>query len=225
MLSTDCWGRPAKLDVKYSNFDFLTVRLMEMADWLIKSCNYTDLITFRRLLCHRRGRSEGRDYHSALRRHRSGFSRGAKVLKLLCTLPTLFSRPTVVFIRWAPCGTDNFFFFLEQKQSCCRSFPHNNIYVWSPLAWKVWCNYIWNIGEPPPWRGLKKELTAWAWQLVDNLQPPDCVSNGTVRRGAAKTASQGKRGHCNQTRASSSQRQHIKYEWSADQPANVFVHK
>lgn len=54
---------------------------------------------------------------------------------------------------------------------------------------------------------------------------PDCVSNGTVRRAAVKTASQGKRGHCNQTVASASQRQHIKYEWSADQPANVFVHK
>lgn len=136
--------------------------------------------------------------------------------------PQLFSLDK--WTRWAP-GSTNTFLFLGQKQSRCQSFPHNNIYVWSPLAWKVWCNYIWNIGEPPPWRGLKKELTAWAWQLVDNLQPPDCVSNGTVRRAAVKTVSQGKRGHCNQTRASGSQRQHIKYEWSADQPANVFVHK
>lgn len=54
---------------------------------------------------------------------------------------------------------------------------------------------------------------------------PDCVSNGTVRRAAVKTVSQGTSGHCNQTRASTSRGQHIKYEWSVHQPANVFVHK
>lgn len=54
---------------------------------------------------------------------------------------------------------------------------------------------------------------------------PNCVSNGTGRRSAVKTVSQGKRGHCNQTRASTSRGQHIKYEWCVEQPANVFVHK
>lgn len=59
-----------------------------------------------------------------------------------------------------------------QKQNLCQCRSHNNINFSSPLAWKVWCNYIRNIGEPLLWRGPKKELTAWAWQLVDHLQPP-----------------------------------------------------
>lgn len=156
----------------------------------------------------------------------------AEVLRFFTSLffsaPKLFSRCTVVFISQenAMCSwRHRWFFFYDKGKAFAGVSSHNNIYVWSPLAWKVWCNYIWNIGEPPPWRGLKEELTAWAWQLVDNLQPPTVFLMAPSDASQLKTVSQGKRGHCNQTRASASKRQRIKYEWSADQPANVFVHK